>query len=248
MEMKEEMENSRDVVDYLLTTWSWLIDEVIQYTLRHRDPALDDTPGGTLWSKGNEVLTRCARRYDPTIAPFENYVRKSLYRAFRCFPRMVSLTSDNGSGEYEEYEIEDDYAVSSTDGEDWASVDEAFLLLKAKDPRLAELVRLRAKGLTYRQIVQVLGRALGTVWRQHHQARKQVQKFFRQSGGERAWPRGRDWGQSMVDLKLLSVWENGIEGRPYARHLVADKVLDVILAREADIRSRGLWWSNDEAD
>ena len=242
------MENPPHIVAELVSRYSWLINEVVEYTLRHRDPALDDTEGGVLHLKGLDVLAGCARRYDPAIAPFENYVRKSLYRAFRCFPPMVSLTSDNGSGEYEEYEIEDDYAVSSTDGEDWQSVYATLDWLEDKDPRLAELVRLRGEGLTYRQIVQVLGRALGTVWRQHHQARKQVQKFFRQSGGERAWPRGRDWGQSMVDLKLLSVWENGIEGRPYARHLVADKVLDVILAREADIRSRGLWWSDDDAD
>ena len=238
------MENPPHVVAYLVTTWSRLIDEVIQYTLRHRDPALDDTPGGVLWSKGNEVLTRCARRYDPTIAPFENYVRKSLYRAFRCFPPMVSLTSDNGSAEYE---IEDEYATW-IDDEDWQSVYATLDWLEDKDPRLAELVRLRAEGLTYREIVQVLGRALGTVCQQHHQARKQVQQFFRQSGGERAWPRGKDWGETMVDPKLLSVWEDGVKGRPYARHLVDDKVLDAILAREMDIRSRGLWWSDDEVE
>ncbi len=51
----------------------------------------------------------------------------------------------------------------------------------------------------------------------------------------------------MIDPKLLAVW-NGIEGRPYARHLVEDKVLDAILAREADIRSRGLWRSNELLD
>ncbi len=143
--------------------------------------------------------------------------------------------------------LEDDYATSSTDDEDWASVYKALDWLKDKDPRLAEIVQLKADGMTYREIVQVLGRALGTVCRQHHQARKQAQQFFRQSGGERAWPRGRDWGETMVDRKLLAVW-NGIEGRPYARHLVDDKCLDAILAREKDIRSRGLWWSDDEAD
>ena len=119
-------------------------------------------------------------------------------------------------------------------------------------PALSSSHRL-AKGLTYRQIVQVLGRALGTVCQQHHQARKQAQKFFRQSGGERAWPRGKDWGETMVDPKLLSVWENGIEPSlshwfGYARHLVADKVLDAIYERKKDIRSRGLWWSDDETD
>ncbi len=236
------MENPSDVVDYLLTTWSWLIDEVIQQTLRHRDPALDDTEGGVLHLKGRDVLAGCARRYDPAIAPFENYARKSLYNAFKMFPRMVSLTTDNGSAEYE---IEDDYATW-IDDEDWYLVDKAFLLLKDKDPHLAELVRLRAEGLTYREISRLLGGALGTVWYQTRQARKQTQQFFRRSGGERAWPRGKDWGETMVDPKLLSVWENGIEGRPYARHLVSDKYLDAILARERDIRSRGLWRSSNE--
>ena len=243
MEMKEKMENPPDVVAYLLTTWSWLIDEVIQQTLRHRDPALDDTEGGVLHLKGLDVLAGCARRYNPAIAPFQNYARKSLSNAFKMFPRMVSFTTDNGSMEYE---IEDECATW-IDDEDWHLVDRAFLLLKDKDPRLAELVQLKADGMTYREISRLLGRALGTVWHQTHQAQKQAKQFFRQSGGERAWPRGRDWGETMVDPRLLSVW-NGIEGRPYARHLVADKVLDAILEREKDIRSRGLWWSDDEAD
>jgi len=238
------MENPSDVVAYLLTTWSWLIAEVIEHTLRHRDSSLDDTEGGVLHLKGLDVLAGCARRYDPAIAPFENYARKSLYNAFKMFPRTVSLTTDNGSAEYE---MEDDYATW-IDDEDWQSVDRALLLLKDIDPHLAELVRLRAEGLTYREISRLLGGALGTVWRQLRQARKQTQQFFRQSGGERAWPRGRDWGQSMVDPRLLLVCEDGVEGRPYARHLVDDKVLDAIYERKRDIRSRGLWWSDDEAD
>jgi len=227
----------------LVRAYSWLIDEAIRTALR-RDPSLHTDIGG-LWLEGLERLARCATRFDPERGiPFEFYARASLKYLRRA--RGIRTYSQGG---FDSELIVDDTPTR----EDWGVVEEAIRYLDEESPYLGSLIRKRIEGATYQKIVEELGKALSTLHRDYARAVDRLKYHVSRLDGERAGPRGKDWGETMVDPKLLSVWENGIEPSlshwfGYARHLVADKVLDAILAREKDIRSRGLWWSDDEAD
>jgi len=167
--------NPREVVDELVAQWDWLAGEVIEFALRRRDPSLDPD---ALESRLLRVLTGCAERYDPQRGRFENYARRSLYRACERYPYMVTF----------EYEGS---ATWSLDDEDWALVYETLNWLEAKHPRSFEVVLLRAAGMSYDQMARHLGKSPSTVYERLQRARRVAREFFYEISGGRTYPRGR---------------------------------------------------------
>ncbi len=176
-----QRENSREFADELVAQWDWLAGEVIEYALRRRDPSLD---ADALELRLLEVLTGCAERYDRQRGPFEYYARRSLSRACKRYPYMVTNV----------FEYEGSYGgnvVWVIDEEDWLLVYETLNWLKAKHPRSFEVVMLRAQGLTYDEMARHLGKSPSTVHERLQRARRVAREFFYEISGGRAYPQGR---------------------------------------------------------
>ncbi len=226
------MENSRDVVAYLLTTSRWLIHEAVRAALR-RDPSLYTDIGG-LWLEGMERLARCATRFDPERGvPFEWYARSSLQ-----YLRLARRVRTYSRGGFDSELIADEYDDTPTQ-EDWLVVEEAIRYLSEESPYLVSLIRKRIEGATYQKIVEELGKALSTLHRDHTRAVDRLKYHVRKLGGERVGPRTRDWGGSMIDPRIINQRDDFVGG-PYRRFLVEDEILDEILkAMEKTPREEG---------
>ncbi len=173
--------NPREVVDELVAQWDWLAGEVIEFALRRRDPSLDPD---ALELRLLKVLAGCAERYDRQRGPFEYYARRSLYRACKRYPYMVTNVFEY-EGSYE------GNVVWVIDEGDWLLVYETLNWLEAKHPRSFEVVILRAAGMSYDQMARHLGKSPSTVYERLQRARRVAREFFYEISGGRSFPQGR---------------------------------------------------------
>jgi len=161
----------------LVAQWDWLVGEVIEYALRRRDPSLD---ADALELRLLDALAGCAERYDRQRGPFQFYARRSLYRACKRYPYMV--TND--------FEYEGN-AIWRLDDEDRAMMYATLDWLEAKYPRSFEVVLLRAEGMTYDEMARHLGKSVSTVYERLQRAQRVAREFFYEISGGRTYPRGR---------------------------------------------------------
>ena len=128
---------------------------------------------------GRIALWRCAKRYDPDKGKFSTYAYKAIYHSMlkELSKRKSEVSLNTPIDDGDETEFQDTIADlrQSLDGAELKFELEDFY--KTLTPRRQEVLKLKAKGQTRREIAQALGVSYDLVVKEMKEINNQWKKF-----------------------------------------------------------------------